>query len=61
MSQIKILFHVRLYFLLCSVLLNNALLLNKSDQSSKITKPCVCELRAYLIAQQRKSRILQKS
>jgi hypothetical protein len=36
MSQMKVLFHVELYFLLYSVILNTALLLNKSNQSSKL-------------------------
>jgi hypothetical protein len=33
----EVLFHVKLYFLLYSILLNTALLLNKSNQSSKLS------------------------
>jgi hypothetical protein len=37
MNQIEVLFHVRLHFLLYSIILNTALLLNKSNQSSKLS------------------------
>jgi hypothetical protein len=40
MSEIEVLFHVRLYFLAIvriSFFLNTALLLNKSNQSSKLS------------------------
>jgi len=36
MSQMEVLFHVKLYFLLYSVILNTASLLNKNNQSSKL-------------------------
>jgi len=37
MNQIEVLFHVRIHFLLYSIILNTALLLNKSNQSSKLS------------------------
>jgi len=37
MSQMEVLFHVGLYFILYSIILNTALLLNKSNQSRKLT------------------------